>query len=131
MPLKISMNRSPHASVGIVRASDDSCNNAAERLHPRDRPIPRGRPQAVPRDVRRPGRWDDDRRLLSPSQHAEWSKNNGRRKQQKPNDVRHGAPPRQSHLTGNALGVYGVWSLDRQNGNPGYKALGVHKASHG
>ena len=34
----------------------------AERLHPRDRPIPRGRPRAVARDGRRPGRWDDDRR---------------------------------------------------------------------
>ena len=32
----------------------------AERLHYRDRPIPRGRPRAVARDVRRPGRWDDD-----------------------------------------------------------------------
>ena len=34
----------------------------AERLHQRDRPIPRGRPRAVARDGRRPGRWDDDRR---------------------------------------------------------------------
>ena len=32
----------------------------AELLHQRDRSIPRGRPRAVPRDVRRPGRWDDD-----------------------------------------------------------------------
>ena len=35
---------------------------SAELLHQRDRPIPRGRPRAVGRDVRRPGRWDDDRR---------------------------------------------------------------------
>ena len=34
----------------------------AELLHPRDRSIPRGRPRAVARDGRRPGRWDDDRR---------------------------------------------------------------------
>ena len=34
----------------------------SELLHHRDRPIPRGRPRAVARDVRRPGRWDDDRR---------------------------------------------------------------------
>ncbi len=34
----------------------------AARLHPHDRPIPRGRPRAVTRDVCRPGRWDDDRR---------------------------------------------------------------------
>ena len=38
----------------------------AERLHQRDRPIPRGRPRAVARDVRRPGRWDDDRRTPRP-----------------------------------------------------------------
>ena len=57
--------------MGIVRARDDSCNNAAF-CHWR-RPsvfthaivrIPRGRPRAVGRDVRRPGRWDDDRRTL-------------------------------------------------------------------
>ena len=38
----------------------------AELLHPRDRPIPRGRPRAVARDGRRPGRWDDDRRTPRP-----------------------------------------------------------------
>ena len=38
----------------------------AELLHQRDRSIPRGRPRAVPRDVRRPGRWDDDRRTPRP-----------------------------------------------------------------
>ena len=38
----------------------------AERLHQRDRSIPRGRPRAVPRDGRRPGRWDDDRRTPRP-----------------------------------------------------------------
>ncbi len=32
----------------------------AELLHHRDRPIPRGRPRAVARYVRRLGRWDDD-----------------------------------------------------------------------
>ena len=37
-----------------------------ELLHQRDRPIPRGRPRAVARDVRRPGRWDDDRRTPRP-----------------------------------------------------------------
>ena len=39
----------------------------AELLHQRDRPIPHGRPRAVGRDVRRPGRWDDDRRTPRPS----------------------------------------------------------------
>ena len=34
----------------------------ADLLHQRDRPIPRGRPRAVARYVRRLGRWDDDRR---------------------------------------------------------------------
>ena len=38
----------------------------SELLHQRDRSIPRGRPRAVPRDVRRPGRWDDDRRTPRP-----------------------------------------------------------------
>ena len=38
----------------------------AELLHQRDRPIPRGRPRAVARYVRRPGRWDDDRRTPRP-----------------------------------------------------------------
>ena len=38
----------------------------ADLLHQRDRSIPRGRPRAVPRDVRRPGRWDDDRRTPRP-----------------------------------------------------------------
>ena len=38
----------------------------AELLHQRDRSIPRGRPRAVPRDGRRPGRWDDDRRTPRP-----------------------------------------------------------------
>ena len=38
----------------------------SERLHQRDRPIPRGRPRAVPRCVRRPGRWDDDCRPPRP-----------------------------------------------------------------
>ena len=38
----------------------------AQRLHQRDRPIPRGRPRAVARDIRRPGRWDDDRRIPRP-----------------------------------------------------------------
>ena len=38
----------------------------AERLHQRDRPIPRGRPRAVARYVRRPGWWNDDRRTPSP-----------------------------------------------------------------
>ena len=38
----------------------------AERLHQLDRLIPRGRPRAVARDVRRPGRWDDDRRTPRP-----------------------------------------------------------------
>ena len=38
----------------------------ADLLHQRDRPIPRGRPQAVARYVRRPGRWDDDRRTPRP-----------------------------------------------------------------
>ena len=38
----------------------------SELLHQRDRPIPRGRPRAVPRDVRRLGRWDDHRRTPRP-----------------------------------------------------------------
>ena len=38
----------------------------SERLHQRDRPIPRGRPRAVARDGRRLGRWDDDRRTPRP-----------------------------------------------------------------
>ncbi len=38
----------------------------AELLHHRDRPIPRGRPRAVARDVRRPGRGDDDCRTPRP-----------------------------------------------------------------
>ena len=32
----------------------------SELFHQCDRPIPRGRPRAVARDGRRPGRWDDD-----------------------------------------------------------------------
>ena len=38
----------------------------AERLHQRDRPIPRGRPRAVAKYVRRSGRWDDDCRTPRP-----------------------------------------------------------------
>ena len=38
----------------------------SELLHQRDRSIPRGRPRAVARDVRRPGRWDDDPRTPRP-----------------------------------------------------------------
>ena len=39
----------------------------SELLYQRDRPVPRGRPRAVGRDVRRPGRWDDDRRTPAPA----------------------------------------------------------------
>ena len=38
-----------------------------ECLHQRDRPVPRGRPQAVARDVRCPGRWDERPSHLAPA----------------------------------------------------------------
>ena len=43
-----------------ARPWDTATGALVELLHHRDRPIPRGRPRAVARDVRRLGRWDDD-----------------------------------------------------------------------